>query len=325
MKHLLCSLIATVLLTAGSAPAQLYPVLTDSSARTFPGGVTNVFFLNSNAVATGTFRATGAVTLTNSGNVFAGDGSGLTGAGIAATGGHATNMSLYSSGTTNWPLRVVGTNGNAVHVDKDGTIHIPIPSPNNTPLIKATASGWGLFDATGGNGGIFFSDAGFAAMAAFQLGGISISHGTRFGWAAYPNSQAVNTALARSSSGLVEINDGTGGQYRDLVARSVLATNLYATNLVVNGGATVTGILSATATLDFDLTAVDVEDLTITVTGAAVGNVVALGVPHGSVTATAQFTGWVSAADTVTVRCRVAPAAAENPASGTFRATVIKH
>ncbi len=325
MKTRFCIVLAILFLAAGNALAQLYPVLTDSSARTFPGGATNVFFLNSNAVAVGALRVTGAVTLTNSGNVFAGDGSGLTGAGIATTGGHATNMSLYSSGTTNWPLRVVGTNGNPVYVDKDGTINIPIPSPNNTPLIKAIASGWGLFDATGGNGGVFWSDAGFAAMAAFQMGGIGISHGTYFGWAAFPNSQAVNTALARASSGLVEINNGTAGQHRDLVARSVFVTNLYTTNLVVGGGPSVTAIISATATLNFDLTALDVEDLTITVTGAAVGDVVSIGVPHGSVTATAQFTGWVSAADTVTVRCRVAPGAAENPASGTFRATVIKH
>jgi hypothetical protein len=89
-------------------------------------------------------------------------------------------------------------------------------------------------------------------------------------------------------------------------------------------GTPVSSVISATATLDFDLTSVIVQDLTMTVTGAAVGDVVSIGVPHGSVTATAQYTAWVSATNTVTVRCRTA-VAGENPASGTFRATIIKH
>jgi hypothetical protein len=105
----------------------------------------------------------------------------------------------------------------------------------------------------------------------------------------------------------------------------IATTNFSATgSLKVGGGASVTKILSATATLNFDLTALTVEDLTITVTGAADGDVVTLGVPSGSVTTSVQYTAWVSAADTVTVRARTS-ATGENPASGVFRATVIKH
>lgn len=322
MKTFFALLISCLTLSA----ATTYPVLTDSTNRLFPGGATNVFFLNSNVVTTGTMRATGALTLTNASNVFAGDGSGLTGisAGVSKTNGSATNLSVYSSGTTNWPLRVVGTNGNATYINKDGTLNIPQPSVANAPSIKFITADWNLSDASGANGGVYFSDSGFTAMAAFQSGGITISHGTYLGWAAFPNSQVANTAIARSSSGLVEINNATAGQYRDLVVRSLFATNLYATNLIINGGATVTKILSATATLNFDLTALTVEDLTITVTGAADGDVVSLGVPNGSVTTSVQYSAWVSAADTVTVRARTS-ATGENPASGVFRATVIKH
>ena len=104
---------------------------------------------------------------------------------------------------------------------------------------------------------------------------------------------------------------------------NLVATNITTSSLVVGGGAAVTGVLSATATLNFDLTALVVEDLTITVTGAASGDTVSIGVPAGSVTATVQFTGWVSAADTVTIRARTS-VVGENPASGTFRATVTK-
>lgn len=94
--------------------------------------------------------------------------------------------------------------------------------------------------------------------------------------------------------------------------------------VIGSGGAAISKVLTNTATLDYDLTALTVEDKTITVTGAADGDVVVVGIPNGSITTSAQFTGWVSAADTVTIRCRTA-AIGENPASGTFRATVIKH
>jgi len=94
MKTLLTLLFSGLSISA----ATLYPVMTDSANRTFPGGVTNVFFLNSNVVTTGTMRATGVLTLTNSGNVFAGDGSGLTGVG-AGTNGPLLNGTNVFTGT----------------------------------------------------------------------------------------------------------------------------------------------------------------------------------------------------------------------------------
>lgn len=96
-------------------------------------------------------------------------------------------------------------------------------------------------------------------------------------------------------------------------------------NLTIGAGTAITKVLSATATLDFPDTATQaVADLTITVTGAAVGDTVARGVPHASTTATSVFDAWVSASDTVTVRFAHTGSGSENPASGTFRATVIK-
>ena len=94
------------------------------------------------------------------------------------------------------------------------------------------------------------------------------------------------------------------------------------TNVTVGGGATLLKILTATATLDFPSTVnTTPQDLTVTVTGAAVGDSVALGVPNGSVPATSVFFAWVSAADTVTVRHSCA-GVSEDPASGTFRVVV---
>lgn len=118
-----------------------------------------------------------------------------------------------------------------------------------------------------------------------------------------------------------------GGTARDvhLIRGGTVKASLESGGFAIgSGGAAISKVLTATASLDYDLTAVVVEDKTITVTGAAVGDVVILGVPHGGVTATAQFTGWVSSADTVTIRCRTS-VVGENPADTTFRATVIQH
>lgn len=105
------------------------------------------------------------------------------------------------------------------------------------------------------------------------------------------------------------------------------STWFVANNLKISDGTTnftFAKTLTNTATLDFPSTASGIAaDLTVTVTGAAVGDAVSIGVPNGSVTATGQFFGWVSATNTVTVR--FIPHATEDPASGTFRVSVVKY
>lgn len=84
-------------------------------------------------------------------------------------------------------------------------------------------------------------------------------------------------------------------------------------------------ILRGSATLDFPITAGNaVSDLTMTVTGAAVGDVCALGIPHGSVPSDGVFIAWVSASDTVTVRYQNNGGSPLDPASGTFKVNVSK-
>ncbi len=88
--------------------------------------------------------------------------------------------------------------------------------------------------------------------------------------------------------------------------------------------APIKGNLSSTATLDFPNTAVSAcSDLTMTVTGAVAGDPVFLGVPNASVPPGGSFFAWVSGANTVTVRF-CADGTARDPASGVFRASVIK-
>jgi hypothetical protein len=93
-------------------------------------------------------------------------------------------------------------------------------------------------------------------------------------------------------------------------------------------GSTVKKVISASASLDFTALAANTcEDFTVTATGAAVGDTVALGVPHTVAGADARtsYTGWVSATNTVTVRrCNPTAATAADPAAASVRVTVIQ-
>jgi hypothetical protein len=75
-------------------------------------------------------------------------------------------------------------------------------------------------------------------------------------------------------------------------------------------------ILTAKATLDFDAT--DPKDLTVTVTGAEIGDGVVVTPP--AFTAAADYSALVSSANTVTIR----KVGAGDPASGIFTVAVIK-
>ena len=90
----------------------------------------------------------------------------------------------------------------------------------------------------------------------------------------------------------------------------------------VTTGATLTKLRTATATLDFpSISAVSQADLTITVTGAVVGDEVVLALPAAP-TAGIVFNAFVSAADTVTVRASNITAAAVDPASASYSVLV---
>lgn len=83
--------------------------------------------------------------------------------------------------------------------------------------------------------------------------------------------------------------------------------------------------LTNTATLDFGNTSAQTSaDLTITVTGAADGDAVIIGVPNGSVNANSSYSAWVSSANTVTIRFNNYSSGSIDPASGIFKATVNK-
>jgi hypothetical protein len=85
--------------------------------------------------------------------------------------------------------------------------------------------------------------------------------------------------------------------------------------------------ITASGTLDFPNTAAGTSnDLTITATGAAVGDMVLIGVPDAATAANGFFVAWVSAANTVTVRfLNNALLTGYNPASAAFKLIIWKN
>ena len=135
MKAILLLLLTCLPLWA----ATTYPMLSDTTNRTVTGGVTNLSFLNSNSVFTGTARWMGIATLTNTGNIFVGDGSGLTGVGMVTSGGLATNATIYgltvATGQTNTHLTassIVTTDANKGIVSGTTTANLATLSANQT-------------------------------------------------------------------------------------------------------------------------------------------------------------------------------------------------
>jgi hypothetical protein len=104
-------------------------------------------------------------------------------------------------------------------------------------------------------------------------------------------------------------------------------TNFFATNSTATRF-TLAKTLTATAALDFPSTSAgDFNNLTVTVTGAATGDVVAIGVPTAAIPVDGRivYWGYVSAANTVTIRFINNADAAVDPGSGTFRVSVIRY
>lgn len=137
---------------------------------------------------------------------------------------------------------------------------------------------------------------------------------------------ATDAATVRISGATTATVTGTNSSL--LVAAGV--TRLYGGVQVGSTGSTLLAEYSNSATLDFGSTAAGATtDLTITVTGAADGDVVMLGVPNGSEPAGTNlynWRAWVSSANTVTIRLlNMNTVTAIDPASGTFRAAVLHY
>jgi hypothetical protein len=92
---------------------------------------------------------------------------------------------------------------------------------------------------------------------------------------------------------------------------------------ITGDGSTLTKLLSGSASLNFgSIAAASQANLTITVTGAAVGDEVALALPAAPA-AGIVFNAFVSAANTVTIRASNITATAVDPDAATYGVIVI--
>ena len=92
---------------------------------------------------------------------------------------------------------------------------------------------------------------------------------------------------------------------------------------ITGNGNTITKVLSASASLDFgSINAASQAGLTITVTGAAVGDEVIMALPAAPA-AGLVFNAFVSAANTVTIRASNITVSPIDPAAATYGVIVI--
>ena len=133
----------------------------------------------------------------------------------------------------------------------------------------------------------------------------------------------LKAGTATASTAPLKFTSGTNLTTAEAGAMEFNGTNLFfspsTTRHTVNHG------LTGSATLNFPSTLTMLSaDLTITVTGAADGDVVSLGVPNAAVNANTSYSAWVSAANTVTVRFNNYSAGTVDPSSGSFKVFVTK-
>jgi hypothetical protein len=245
-------------------------------------------------------------------------------------GGEGTSFYFKESGTgnTGW---VTAFFSQSARTDLANTFSQAQTFSNSIRMSAGSSSSAALqFSANAGTG--IHSLASGLAMAltcnglvnsALGQNSFNINDGVFFGFSSgNPEAVSADVNLSRNAAGVMQL-----GTTAKNALGSLLLTNLTASGtLQVGGGAVVQNILSATATLDFaSIAASSFQDLTITVTGAVSGDTVIVNPIAGSATNDVVYTGWVSASNTVTIRASNASSTtARDPASGTFRATVIR-
>jgi hypothetical protein len=171
---------------------------------------------------------------------------------------------------------------------------------------------------SGDNGKIIFATGlGLTRLTITPGGNIGISQNTPTARLHLPQ------GTATASTAPLKFTSGTNLTTAEAGAMEFNGTNLFfspsTTRHTVNHG------LTGSATLDFPSTLTLLSaDRTISVTGAADGDVVSLGVPNAAVNANTSYSAWVSAANTVTVRFNNYSAGTVDPASGFFKVFVTK-
>lgn len=255
-----------------------------------------------------------------------------------------TTITTVPSYSTNYvPNITTGTTGNIQQLSTStGGLFINGFSTTSTAatahavffrgLLGATAPTASAFVFQGGkhNGATSFTDLAAAENLIFFRNNatdvVVINGAGRIGRGQATPTAGIHFAAGTTtaSSGPIKLAEGSNPTSAENGLINYVSDNLTFTE--TSTVYTLAKTLTATATLNFDLTSINSQDLTITVTGAATGDVVAVALDASSVPADITYFGWVSSTNTVTIRCsRVGGGGAVDPTSGTFRASVIKY
>ncbi len=238
---------------------------------------------------------------------------------LVGLGGNITNFSTMAGGVVTVGQSTFSSTGDLSFTGGNHTIFgsnaitLQAAAGSNVNLNAGTSGGITNFQIAGtsrGNvslGGAYFGFTGvITASAALHIGAGGT---TTANTAPLKLAVAGSSLLATPETGAVEVNTSGTLFYTPASTRYELST-----------------ILKGSATLDFPNTLTQISsDLTITVTGAADGDPVMVGVPNGSVQDNTSYTAWVSSANTVTVRFSNHSASSHDPASGTFKVVVNKN
>jgi hypothetical protein len=218
-----------------------------------------------------------------------------------------TNSS--ASGQIEWVFMVNDKGMGGLRMDQQGTFNW---HSTNYIFWNQTNSGGHVMTLKGGRVNI----GGAASVAPTELllvsGNQIITNGFMRFW--------VNAASPTASNFQAQVYTKTNAA---TAANELFAMNDAGNESILTG--TVTNIFKGSGALDFGSTLANTNaDLTLTITGAADGDPVALGTPNASIIGGTTFTAWVSSANTVTVRFNNYTTGAKDPASGTFKALVYK-
>ena len=193
------------------------------------------------------------------------------------------------------------------------------PGPGTGALVQIVGGEGNVGGGVTINGGIGLVGGGAVSIIGGRTGEVTGTGGAILLQTSL-NETAALTRLQVTNAGLVEI--GSSNQFQ--VDQSGNAST--SGSVTIGTGTPITHVLSAIGSLSFSATAAQSsKDLTITLTGANVGDVVMLGTPNGAVKTNSDYTAWVSNANTVTVRFNNYSSASQTPtASQAFRVAVMQ-
>lgn len=246
------------------------------------------------------------------------------------------NKSIAGSNATitrNWGI---GTDGSAL-ITKSCVIGAAAKTPVATLDVSGSMSVSSTATVNGNtNIGGYLSISSFVNTSSDLIASGNVQVGTRLIPTAAAN-LTISTRAASSNDIIFCANTSTANSLETMRLTSAGVMSVTGT-MIVSGTSTlsnlgssmigtsqIAGVLTGSGTLDFSSTSAQSNsDLTITVTGAAVGDPVSLAVPATMLDGVSYF-AWVTSANTVTVRLNNYSSSAKDPASGTFKATVIKN